>query len=354
MNIVKQNNLAVIAITPEGVNQAKCLREHYSFDGYTTEKLATEGFKSFDDTMAVSVRKIFPQYESLLFICATGIVIRMIAPMVRDKFSDPAVLVMDEQAEFVISLLSGHVGGANKIAREIAKVMNATPVITTATDVNQVASLDLIIKALGANLEKHREAIKTINQMLVSHKKVGLYTEYPYPIDRKGFYEIASLKTIPSDLDALVIISPYLSAHYHANYPVIKVIPKQTILGIGCKRDTESSLIKTLLEAYCAQNDIEIESLSEMGSVDIKADEKCILEVSEMLNVPFKTFSVNELKQYEDRFESSEFVKKTIGVGSVSQPSAWILSNGNLIGETIKKSGVTLTLGMKEDFKCYM
>lgn len=350
MNLEKPK-LAILTVTPGAQTQALRLAKLWPCDCYTSDKLLTAGFIGFEGSMAECVKRLFTNYSALLFICATGITVRMIAPLVTDKLADPAVLVMDEQAQHVISLLSGHVGGGNKLTVEIAKLLGATPVITTATDVNQKAALDTLIQEVGAEVAPYRQAVKEVNQLLVSGEKVGLYLDKVQVKDTRGFIQINSLQQLPDDLAALVVVSPYNNLAITTQYPVIQIVPKNIVVGMGCRRDTPYELLYEKLTNHLASYHIDIKAVKQLGSVIIKADEQGLITLAAHLAVPFQVFPIETLREHEHRFPASEFVRKTLGIGSVSQPSAWLMSDGHLLGETLKQEGVTITLGVSE---CYI
>lgn len=158
------------------------------------------------------VGEIFSKFDYIVFIMATGIVVRSIAPYIISKFSDPAILVMDEKGKNVISLLSGHIGGANSLTQYISSLIDANPVITTATDINQKASLDMIAKKLNAHIDNFRESVKEVNSMLVNNKCVGLYIDEGYQVDTRGFKLIESKDELRDSfsntyIEKLVVVS---------------------------------------------------------------------------------------------------------------------------------------------------
>lgn len=192
MNTVKPESIALFCLTPGGVALAKRLAAMLPLTCFTSEKLREEGFIPFDGGFANTARQAFTTYTALIFIGATGIAVRVLAPLVNDKFSDPAVVVIDERGQHVISLLSGHAGGANALTRYLAGMLGADPVITTATDVNEMSALDTLAFQLNARMSDLRTAVKTVNQMLVSHQRVGLWwdaelTEEIGQCDIRGF-----------------------------------------------------------------------------------------------------------------------------------------------------------------------
>ncbi|MFU0781312.1 MAG: Cobalamin biosynthesis protein CbiG [Citrobacter braakii] len=250
MNTVKPESIALFCLTPGGVTLAKRLAAMLPVTCFTSEKLLEEGFIPFENGFANTAREAFANYSALIFIGATGIAVRVLAPLVNGKFCDPAVVVIDERAQHVISLLSGHAGGANALARYLAGMLGADPVITTATDVNDMAALDTLAFQLNARMCDFRSAVKIVNQMLVSNKRVGLWwddelTQDVSHCDRRGFITVTDLNQLP-ELDALVCIT------LRTNLPDLpvphwKLVPQRVVAGIGCRRDTPFPLLAALL-----------------------------------------------------------------------------------------------------------
>lgn len=306
------------------------------------------------------VEDIFDKYEYILFIMATGIVVRTIAPLVTSKFSDPAILVTDEKGSNIISLLSGHMGGANEMTLHISDLINSNPVITTATDINKKSSLDIIAKKLNGHIVNFRDNVLDVNAMLVNGDAVGLYIDGEYNIDTRGFTVLDNSKSLESsissdeelkkiNLNTIVVISNkenlQIDKYYEDKYRIIKVTPRDIVIGIGCRRDTESHLLQDFLEDFLIKNNIDINSIKEIGSIEVKKDEKAIIDLSENLNVPFRVLSVEEISQVDYLFEKSEWVKKSVGVYSVAEPVAHLLSDGNVIIEKNKYKGITFSVG---------
>ncbi|MEE3660394.1 cobalt-precorrin 5A hydrolase [Brenneria sp. g21c3] len=355
MNIARPESIAVFCLTPGGVRLARRLQAHLPLTCFTSEKLLAPGFTAFSGGFGDTLRAAFSRYSALVVVGATGIAVRAIAPLLNDKLTDPAVVVIDEQGRHVISLLSGHVGGANALTRRLAEMLGAEPVITTATDVNQLAALDMLAMQLDAQMEDFRQAVKAVNQLLVSGGKVGLWWDDAMRparsrCDVRGFIAIDSLTALPT-LDALVCVTlrdtlpDALSAGSPA--PIFKLVPKRVVAGIGCRRSTELPTLADLLSRQLAENHFDPLALRAIGSVDIKRDEPALIELAQRRRVPFELFGVDELAPHEHRFPASEFVRRTVGVGSVSQPVAWLMSGGKLVGNTLRQQGVTITLGVK-------
>lgn len=349
MNTVKPESIALFCLTPGGVALARRLQKALPLTCFTSEALLADGFQPFNGGFAHSLRQAFQDYSALVVIGATGIVVRVLAPVINDKLSDPAVVVIDERGQHVISLLSGHLGGANALTRYLAGLLGADPVITTATDVNELAALDSLAEQLDAQIPDFRTAVKAVNQMLVSQKRVGLWWDDALlhkdcECDTRGFIPVHSLDALP-ELDAVVCISLLVTLP-PLPVPVFRLVPRRVVAGIGCRRDTPFSLINTLLHRQLAASGLDPLALREIGSISLKQNEPGLLELAASLRVPFQVFSADELRRHEHHFPGSDFVRQTTGVGSVSGPAAWLMSQGQLIGETLREQGVTITLGV--------
>lgn len=349
MNTVKPESIALFCLTPGGVLLAKRLATMLPITCFTSEKLLEEGFMPFDGGFAQSARDAFASYSALIFIGATGIAVRVLAPLVNDKFSDPAVVVVDERGQHVISLLSGHAGGANALTRYLAGMLGADPVITTATDVNEMAALDTLAFQLNARMTDFRTAVKIVNQMLVSHQRVGLWwdeelNEDVSHCDRRGFITVDDLHQLP-DLDALICIT-LRNDLPDIPVPHWKLVPQRVVAGIGCRRDTPFPLLAALLARQLEAQQFDPLALKAIGSVVLKKDEAGLIQLASCWRVPFETFTADALREHEHHFPASSFVRQTVGVGSVSGPAAWLLSQGQLLGETLREQGVTITLGV--------
>ncbi len=235
------------------------------------------------DSLKNFVADIFEKFDGLIFICATGIAVRIIAPHIVSKLSDPAVIVIDERGRNVISLLSGHVGGGNDLTLKIATAINANPVITTATDVENKFAADSFAAKQGL-IPTPKSAIKAINAAVLREEPV------------------------------------YLTA----GNVTLNLIPQKLIAGIGCKRGTSTEKISAAVNSACEMINQPVERIKLLASVDIKRDESGLIEFAKNLGVEIKFFSVEELakKIAEYKLSESEFVKATLGVGNVCEAAA--------------------------------
>ncbi len=355
MSTVKCESVSLFTLTPGGQQVANKLRNHLPMQCYCAEKYLQAGFEPFAESFKNTITQAFLRDSAIIVIGACGIVVRTIAPLLKDKFTDPAVLVIDEKGQHVISLLSGHVGGANELARYLSHIINATAVITTSTDVNQTCSFDLLAKQMCADTDNHRLATKTINQMLVSGHKVGIYVD-PYLVKKLDFdinrFDVRGLTIVNDEADiaelglsALIYVSMQT---VRPEWPVesFQLIPKRLVAGIGCRKGVEPEVLASLFNSQLQALNIHPKALSIIGSIDVKQNEQAIIKLAKSFDVPFEVFTADELRECAGRFPQSDFVAKTVGVGAVSQPAAWLLSNGSLLGDTVKDQGITITFGV--------
>lgn len=330
----------VITLTKGALNKAKEIKKHINdIDIYTLPKWNDEECKSINKKLEEFVGEIFSKYDVLIFIMASGIVVRVIAKYIKDKTLDPAVLVIDEKGNHVISLLSGHLGGANDAAVFISEKIGAEPVITTASDVKESLAVDTIAMKLNLSIESLKKA-KDITSMIVNDESVGIISDIK--IDFKLPNNITLINKIDEKTRGLIYISNKISDF---NIPYVHLIPKNIVIGIGCRKDIITERIIESINSALSKLNIHYKSLKMICTVDVKEKEKGIIETSEFFNVPIKIVNRDEIKEVENMFETSSFVKKSIGVGSVCEPCGYIGSNNGIC--LMKKTsfdGITLSV----------
>lgn len=288
------------------------------------------------------LREHFDQKDTFLFICAAGIAVRMIAPLIRSKDVDPAVIVMDEFGQFVIPILSGHLGGANEAGERISTLLDATLVLTTATDINEKFAVDVWSKYAGCKIVDI-SCIKTISAAILRGEKVGF--ESGFPFEGKVPKELT--------LDAAEIgICVSLSDQLKPFPQTFNMVPRIITMGIGCRKNTSVEQFEKFVLSILEENKVSIHAIEKIASIDIKKYEKCILAFSDKYQIPFITYNAEELTTAEGDFEVSEFVKSVTGVDNICERSACLGSgNGRRILSKTSGSGVTCALAMK-DWKC--
>ena len=353
--------LAAITFTESGVRVGRKLQTHYpGLDLYLKEELITnDGEYPIENPFGPFVGQLFGQYQGLIFIMAAGIVVRKIAPYLRDKKSDPAVVVVDDLGQHVISLLSGHLGGANLLTKEIAGLLKAGPVITTSTDLHRVTAFDLLADSNNMKLEGWSN-LKYISGALIDGKEIGLFSDLPIkkklaPGITKGggvaeFKEITidSLEIFQQKWVGIVLISHQLIDEEFLKrwkLPIIIIRPKNLVIGLGFRRGKSGPELKEAFQKACRRANICQDSISKIATIDHKKDEPGLEQLKGDLNLVVEILSKKQIKDVEDRFEKSELVLKVLGVGGVAEPSAYLGSNrGEMVLKKTKLDGITASI----------
>ncbi len=285
----------------------------------------------------------FFKFSAHIFIFATGIAVRMIAPLIQSKTTDPAVIVLDDKGVHAISLLSGHLGGANRLTQRIASLVNASPVITTATDINGLPSIDLIAQQNNLYIE-NPEAIKNINMVFLKKETMSVYDPEGYINDQipEAFIHNSSV--------------PTQGAGVVCTWKTIKV-PRETIIlrpqtlsvGIGCNRNTPINVIHEFLRSVLNEEGISLNSVFTLATTDVKLDEVGLLELADKLDLPIKFYDKTQLNSVDTIETPSKMVEKHLGVKSVCEAAAILAAErGRLIVTKKKNKDVTIAVALKQ------
>lgn len=290
----------------------------------------------------------FNNYDAFIFVGATGIAVRYIAPHIKSKDVDPAVIVIDEHGGFVIPLLSGHLGGANELANLIAEKLNSTPVITTATDLNAKFAVDLWTKKTNQSIVDISK-IKDVSAAILKDEQIGLYSDFE--IEGSLPKQIKPCDSY-TDYNPNIGISVSLDENIKPFNITLNAVPKIAVIGLGCRKNTDSgSFEKFILDILRAQN-ISIHAIDMLASIDIKKNEKCILDFSDKYSIPFKTATAVELMNIKGKFTASSFVKSVTGVDNVCERSAaYFSANSKIILGKTSHNGMTCAIAVR-DWKC--
>lgn len=320
---------AVISVSKTGALLGQEVRKGITGEGTCYEREGSESGGEavyFKRTFALT-DEIFSQYDGILYIMASGIAVRAIAPHVVSKASDPAVLVMDERGQHCISLLSGHLGGANAWTREVAAAVGADPVITTATDVHGRTAPDDAARILHMRVEP-LAALKPVNSAIAAGKPVFWYLDPSCDgaasIEKRFAALGVTLSTDPSAVGDAKAVVAVTENHPDFKVPTVYLRPKNLFVGIGCKRGTEESLIQSAFDQAMERAGTYPYQVKALASVDLKADEVGLLKFAETMGLPIHFYRAEELRKCgeEHHVKISEFVQKTIGVGNVCESAA--------------------------------
>ena len=294
--------------------------------------------------------------DAYVFVGAAGIAVRAIAPYVVDKRIDPALVVVDEKGQFVIPILSGHIGGANALAKQIAECLGAQPVLTTATDVNGLFAVDVFATENGLHISDMKQA-KMISAALVAGEKVGFVSDIPWEgalpaelVDVCG--QAGDLNQ--ADVGKGIRVSVYAkSAGEERNAAAafaeeLWLIPQDIIVGVGCRKDTPKEKILDAIDRVFSEEAISKHAIAGLASIDLKKDEPGLIAAAAELGVPFETFSAEALAAVEGDFSTSSFVQGITGVDNVCERAAVLASGGKLVVRKTAADGVTVAVAMSE------
>jgi len=325
---------AVFAVTDNGRETARTITEFLKAD--------------YQDFSSELIKKYFHEYDALVFVMALGIVVRTIASEIGDKKSDPLVVVVDEAGRHAISVLSGH-QGANKLAKEIAEVLGGVPVVTTASDVQGKLCVEEIAVELGLQLDYSTDA-KAANAAIVNDRKIGIFLDPDLKSSKSLTEDITSLPLVssPNGYDALITVTN--KEQFELEVPTAILRPKNLIVGLGAKRGIGGADVSQAIKESLKEANLSAESVKALATADFKVGEKGFLDVAEEWKVPLVGVKSDDIKENEDKFETSDLVREKVGVGAVCEPCAVLAGeDARLIHGKRRYKGITVAIA--EDSK---
>lgn len=356
--------IAVVAITRHGVATALKIKEALENAGltnfvYAPKKYSQTGVVPLETKFADFVKDNYGVVDALVAVMATGIVVRSVAPYLESKLTDPAVISVDAAGKFVISLLSGHYGGANELTKIIAKGIGATAVITTASDATGKQSVDELAKNLHLTIQ-NPESLVGVNSAIVNEDKIVLVLvdDADIPIESIACYEVkrvddeaAALEIINSyDAGIVVALQPLLTKKFVKPITVLKT--KKIVVGLGARKDSSADSIIIAVETALKQVKLSLSSVTCFATVDIKRNSPAMVGAVRQFSLPLEFLSVDELRSLnrEDLSPDSKMVQEKIGVGGVCERAALIVAgkNSKLILKKTKLNGVTVAIAEGE------
>ncbi len=351
--------LAAVAVTRKGIELARQLADDFpGLDILAAGSFAedfSESVQPLPGSLSEMAGEIMDEYDGLIFIMALGIVVRVIAPWLEDKRKDPAVVTVDETGSWVISTLSGHLGGANKLAEKIADILQAEAIITTATDVRSRPALDMLAEEIGGELVPFENLKHAGSHMLAGGKLEIICAESHYKniieessalnsTDRE-FYKNKIEFSLPGRSGS----SPAESVNAADGFPLlvsardhdhrrfesllgneyIQLVPREIVIGIGARKGIERQAVIGAVLGDLQELGFHSKSLKALATADIKQGEPGIKKAAARLDVPLKIVSREEIAAEiknaslsEQNYSFSKFVKDKIGVGGVCEPAA--------------------------------
>ena len=327
--------LALFAYSRQGCRTARRVMECFpeaEISAYTVERFAGEGFLPLEKPAQPLYAEQFARADALIFVGACGIALRSVAPFVRDKRRDPAVLCVDELASFVIPLLSGHIGGANALARTLAAFLGATAVITTATDINRRFSVDTWASEQGLVIDNMALAKKVSAAVLEGD--VPLCSDFPVVTDLPPGITAGS----GGNLGICITCekkSPFAQT--------LRLIPPVLHLGIGCRKGASAADIAAAVETALEAGNLDRRAVRQVASIDLKAREQGLLDYCRENRWPVSFYPAQALRSLEGDFTPSEFVQRVTGVDNVCERAARMGAARLIVKKTVL-SGVTVAV----------
>lgn len=332
------SKVAIVCITKNGINISKRIKEKIpsaSIYAQSKHKDSSDGIIWFEKNTKIMIEEIFKEYESIICIFSLGAVIRLISNLLKDKKTDPAVIVIDDKANFVISTLSGHLGGANSLTKSIADILNSTPVITTAADVNETIAVDLLGSEFKWRIENFENVTKT-SAYMVNEEKIGVYQDTG---ETKWWNkELPKNVSIVKDIDelrsddfkaGLIISDKIITDPLLVNKSVI-YRPKSLVVGLGFHWDTTQKEIEDGILKVLKENGLSFLSIRNLSTINRGKSPASLGSFSDKHGIPLEFYDKEKLDKIMVP-NPSDVVKKYEGTSSVSEASSILSSGGELI-----------------------
>lgn len=337
------DTVSILAITKNGIKIGLGLKKlSSSWKIYAPSKFSENEpeIEWYSEPTSNKIEELFKTSDALVCIFSLGAVIRLVSPHMKDKKTDPAVLVIDDQAKFVISVLSGHIGGANQLTEEIAGKLGATPVITTAADVNKTIPVDLVGKEFGWVIEDDSNVTK-ISAFMVNEDEVGIFQDAgnknwwnkKLPINVIIYSSIDEIKK--SQAKGFLIMTDKEISDKEILKNSVVYRPPTLVVGVGLHGDTTKETMREGLNQCLEKYKLSAKSVAKLVSIKKEQDVQGLIDLGNEMNVPVEYFEKEELAQIEIP-NPSDMVQAFEGTPSVSEAAAIKSSGGQLVVEKQK------------------
>ncbi|HKU48543.1 MAG TPA: cobalamin biosynthesis protein [Nitrososphaera sp.] len=329
---------AVVAITKHGIEIGRRIKQEMPEVEIFVPAKHDDGNTDviwFKEQSTKQVGDLFKSHEALICIFSLGAAIRMVAPHLRDKKTDPALVVIDDKAKYVISALSGHIGGANALANSVASILGAMPVITTAADVNETIAVDLVGREFGWSIENFENVTRT-SALMVNEEPIGVYQD----AGQQNWWNAQ----LPKNVVKVGVLSQLQSPEFRAGLVITDRIindpeilsksvvyrPKSLVVGIGLHWDTPSDTIESGVLQVFKENALSFQCIRNISSINRGAKVKGLDEFAMKYNVPVEIYEKEALGSVSVP-NPSQTVQKFEGTPSVSEASSILSSKGSLV-----------------------
>ncbi|WP_331001603.1 cobalt-precorrin 5A hydrolase [Geomonas sp. RF6] len=345
--------IAIIAITANGARLGSLLRNGLPESAlFVIDKHACPGATPFCERVPALVERLWHQYAGLVFIMATGIVVRSVAPLLKSKECDPAVVVLDDAGRFAVSLLSGHLGGANALAERCAALAGSIPVVTTATDANGLPSFDMLAKEKGWVIDDLSK-VKVLNALLLEGKEIavaGREEEIRSYFGGKGALSFHATveDACASGASGCLWVTNQTPPPELPTERLLILRPMDLTLGIGCNRGTSAAEIGAVVHQKLSELSLSMKSVGCIATASAKGDEPGLLAFASAAAIPLETFEPHELNAVAVPSPPSEHALVAIGAQGVAEPAAILAAGGGrLLLNKVKSGNVTLAIAVK-------
>lgn len=355
--------LAVISFTEKGNELNLTLTRYFleqgeSCRGYVMNRFAkvcqADGLEPVAASLSEWVIEQFRDVDGLIFIGAAGIAVRAIAPCIRDKYTDPGVVVIDEGAQFCIPLLSGHVGGANELAQTAAGIIGAVCVVTTATDINGKFAVDVFARKHGLVLGS-KSVAKQVSVDMLEGRPVGFFCDFPLEgtmPDGLAWRTWCQRTVWVTSRNTAGKEEGITGGECAPDREILRLTPKVLVVGVGCRRGTLKADILRAVEEALAEAGRSRDAIEVIASIDLKNEEPGLIQYAEEVGAAFHTYPAKQLLEVPGDYTDSAFVAEVTGVGNVCERAAMLEvqqgGGGCLILKKQTKNGVTVALAEKD------
>ena len=332
----------VVAFSTNGCRTSMRLRDAMPEDDVrlfcktTSERL---GVEQIEGKTIEWVGESFKECDAIVFVGSIGIAVRYIAPYIRRKDVDPAIVCLDEHAHYTVPILSGHIGGGNNLARRIASLLESEVVITTATDINGRFSVDSFAVANGLRIMGLKTA-KDVSARVLDDRFVGFSSDFPV----EGEFPLGLVPETSGEFGVSISLNPDKMPFD----TTMRLIPMDIDVGVGCRRGTDPEALHEFVSRKLKELEIPWVRVGNVASIDLKKDEEAVLDLAKRFKVPARFFSAEELMSLPGEYSESPFVRGVTDVDCVCERSAVAAGNGGLILRKTSENGMTLALARRD------